>query len=125
MTTALAQWIIGADNDIELGPPPASVLPGSVVGVSLQDTTDGSYPTTATVTGSLYDANGTVVAGASNIALPYVAGTAGASTLYRGVLTAAISATLIEGATYEFRALATDASGNKRPLNLKGVAVRG
>lgn len=111
-----ATLILGAENLIELGGPAPGALP-------LQDTTDSSYPTTATVTGSLYDAGGNVVAGASNLALAWVSGTTGAAAIYRAVI--ADTVVLILGATYEFRALAVDASGNKRPLNLTLVAVKG
>jgi hypothetical protein len=108
-----ATLIIGAENLIELGPPN---------GTSLQDTTDGTYPITATVIGSLY-LGGVIVAGAGPLTLSYVNGTSGALTVYRAVIPDTV--TLIEGAVYEFRAVATDASGNKRPFNLTLTAVKG
>jgi hypothetical protein len=114
MSTAIAQLIVGADNDVELGPPN---------GAALQDTTDGSYPINATVVGTLYDARGTAVPNATAIPLAYVNGTTGANTLYRGVIPHTV--TLIVGAAYEFRATATDASGNVRPFNLACIAVKG
>jgi hypothetical protein len=112
MATARATLVAGADNLIELGPPN---------GLALQDTTDSSYPTNATVTGTLY-LQDTPVAN-TTITLAYVAGTTGANTVYRGVIPASVP--LVIGATYEFRGLAVDASGNKRPVNLKVLIIEG
>lgn len=87
----------------------------------LQDTTDNSYPATATVVCDLFDAAGVLVAGASAVAMPFVAGTSGASSKYRGVIPAAVA--LVVAAYYTARVTATDAGGNVRifPLPCRGV----
>lgn len=111
---ATATLIIGAENDIELGPPN---------GAALQDTATGLYPTDATVTGSLYTRSGAPVTNAQNITLSYVPGTTGSNTIYRGVIPH--TAPLVEGVAYEFQALAIDTSGNRRPFNLACLAIKG
>jgi hypothetical protein len=89
----------------------------------LQDATDGSYPTTATVVCDYLTPAGALVAGASGLAMNYVAGTTGALTKYHGTVPA--SAAFSVGAVYTERITATDPSGNVRPFNSSQVAVAG
>jgi hypothetical protein len=50
----------------------------------LRDDNDGSYPQNATVKLYLYDSTGAPVATVQNVDMPYVTGTTGAQTAYRG-----------------------------------------
>jgi hypothetical protein len=89
----------------------------------LQDTTDGSYPVTATVVCDLLTPSGSVVTGAAALPMAYVAGTTGAGTKYRGTIPASVA--LSVGTTYTERVTATDFSGNVRVFNSPQVAVAG
>jgi hypothetical protein len=103
-----------------------SVIAGSTNDVWLtgfQDASDGSYPTNATVLCDYLTPAGALVAGASGLAMPYVAGTAGAGAKYHVAVppTAAFNI----GTTYTERITATDPSGNVRVFTSPQVAVAG
>lgn len=70
----------GSDNYLQLGGVDED---GQVVG-ALRNRITGEYPIDATVTGTIYTRQGVLVAGTSNLPMPYVAGTTGDTTAYRG-----------------------------------------
>jgi hypothetical protein len=100
---------VGSTNDVWL--------------TGLQDATDNSYPTNATVVCDYLTPAGALVTGASGLAMPYVAGTTGAGTKYHGTIPASV--VLSVGTTYTERVTATDFSGNVRVFNSPQVAVAG
>lgn len=95
--------------------PRESDLYAELTGFTDVATDPPTYPTTATVTVTVVDAAEANVAGAVALAMPYVAPTTGADTLYRGVIpstvvlqkntkyTAKIVATMAGGAKHTFR----------------------
>jgi hypothetical protein len=94
-----------------------------VVLAGFQDTEDNSYPTNATVVCDYLTPAGALVAGASGLAMPYVAGTTGPVAKYRCIVppTAAFNI----GTTYTERITATGPSGDVRVFNSPQVAVAG
>jgi hypothetical protein len=100
---------VGSTNDVWL--------------TGLQDATDNSYPTNATVVCDYLTPAGALVTGANGIAMTYVPGTTGAGTKYHG--TAPATAAFSIGTTYTERVTATDPSGNVRVFNSPQVAVAG
>lgn len=89
----------------------------------LQDAIDLSYPATATVVVDLLDAAGQGVAGATGIAMAFVAGTSGASSKYRGILPASVA--LVAGAHYTARVSVTTAAGGARRFDVPCTALAG
>jgi hypothetical protein len=65
---------------------------------TLADNDPNKYPTDAVVTCTVIDSTGAVVAGGNALAMGYVAGTAGADTLYRGVIPSTLA--LVKAAHY-------------------------
>jgi hypothetical protein len=90
----------------------------------LRDTGARSYPADASVTCTLYNAAGTTpIAGASSVSMPFVVGSSGRSSEYRGVLTSDVA--LAIGTTYLLKARAVDAAGNVHVFQLACLAVEG
>jgi hypothetical protein len=81
------------------------------------------YPTTAIVTCTLFDALGAPLTAATNLPMPYVAGTTGHSTEYRGVLPSTLP--LVLGASYTLKTRAVDLAGDVRVFSKACVAVAG
>jgi hypothetical protein len=90
-------WKRGSTNNIKLR--------------GFRDDNDGSYPANAAVTMNLSDANGAPVAAVQGLAMPYVAGTTGAQTTFRG--TVAHSVVLAAG-DYSAEVIAVVAAGQRR-----------
>lgn len=80
MPQARAFFHVGADNYLQLGGVDEN---GDPVG-ALRNRITGEYPTDATVTATIRTRAGAVVAGSLNLPMPYVAGTTGTTTAYRG-----------------------------------------
>jgi hypothetical protein len=76
-----------------------------------RDKNDGSYPVNAAVTMNLTDPSGTPVVDAQAVAMPYVAGTSGPQTEYRGAVAHTVA--LVAG-LYSAEVIASVAAGQRR-----------
>ena len=89
----------------------------------LKDEALGTYPTDASVVlVELLDGAGSPVAGVANISMPYVSGTMGRSSLYRGAIPSTV--TLVAGTVYTARVRATS-NANVRMFNIPVTAQAG
>lgn len=100
--------VVGATNQVTL--------------TELQDTTTGLYPADATILCSVQNLDGSAVANATGLAMPYIVGTTGKATAYRAIIPA--TAALVVGVQYLIKLTITAAGGGGvRPMTIPAVAV--
>lgn len=92
----------------------------------LFDTIDAEYVQGAAVTCDLLNSVGVAVAGGDGLAFEQVAGTTGKATIYRALIPEAVTALVVEGATYTVRATAVHpGDDSQREFNLACIGARG
>lgn len=90
----------------------------SVIG--LQEKTSGIYPIDADVKCTLLAGSGQAIDGATDIAMPYVVGTTGKNSLYRGILDSAVDYAGVAKAR-----ITITRAGAQREINCACVAREG